>query len=88
MGTPKILKTDNGPPWNGSEITQFTDYLGFHHRKTTPYWSQANSEVEQIHEGDWQNAEGLMQQQEKLQPWRQALQHMLRIGSHPTQQQV
>ena len=86
MGTPEIPKTDNGPPWNGNEITQFACYLGFHHRKTTPYWPQANSEAERFMRviGKTLKANAAVG---KPQPWRQALQQILhnyRIIPHST----
>lgn len=28
FGIPKVLKSDNGPPFNGNEFRQFADYLG------------------------------------------------------------
>ena len=38
QGIPDILKSDNGPPFNGHEFKNFSDYLGFKHRRITPYW--------------------------------------------------
>ena len=37
-GIPDILKSDNGPPFSSHEFVQFAEYLGFKHRKITPYW--------------------------------------------------
>jgi hypothetical protein len=34
---PEIVKMDNGPPFNGQSFTDFSHYLGFKHRKITPY---------------------------------------------------
>ena len=45
QGVPCVLKTDNGPPFNSSEFEQFANYLGFQHRKVTPYWPQANGDI-------------------------------------------
>ena len=36
QGIPKQVKTDNGPPFNGSEFAHFAQSFGFHHRKITP----------------------------------------------------
>ena len=36
QGVPDILKSDNGPPFNGHECKTFADYVGFRHRKITP----------------------------------------------------
>ena len=46
FGIPEQVKSDNGPPFNSTEFRQFADYLGFSHRKITPYWPEANGEVE------------------------------------------
>ncbi len=48
FGIPSVLKTDNGPPYNMSTFTQFADYIGFHHRKITPFWPQANATAERF----------------------------------------
>ena len=45
-GVPQVVKSDNGPPFNGHEFAQFTDYLGFKHRRVTPLWPEASGEVE------------------------------------------
>jgi hypothetical protein len=47
-GIPAIVKTDNGPPFNGNEFREFADELGFHHRKITPLWPEANGEAERF----------------------------------------
>ena len=47
-GVPNIMKTDNGPPFNGSEISRWGTAIGFHHRKITPLWPQANGEAERF----------------------------------------
>eukprot|EP00057_Strongylocentrotus_purpuratus_P001926 XP_003723494.1 PREDICTED: uncharacterized protein K02A2.6-like [Strongylocentrotus purpuratus] len=48
FGVPQIVKSDNGPPFNGDEFKQFAEYLGFTHRKITPRWPRANGEVERF----------------------------------------
>ena len=35
-GVPQVVKSDNGPPFNGHEFAQFADYLGFKHNRVTP----------------------------------------------------
>ena len=45
-GVPQVVKSDNGPPFNGHEFAQFADYLGFKHRRVTPLWPEAYGEVE------------------------------------------
>jgi transposase InsO family protein len=43
-GIPNVLKSDNGPPFNGSDFQKFSQYMGFKHRKITPVWPAANAE--------------------------------------------
>ena len=45
-GVPQVVKSHNGPPFNGHEFAQFAQYLGFKHRRVTPLWPEANGEVE------------------------------------------
>lgn len=48
FGIPHTLKTDNGPPFNSKEFSDFAKSLGFVHRKITPYWPRANAETERF----------------------------------------
>jgi len=48
LGNCKVLKTDNGPPWNSEQFAKFPHYLGFEHRRITPYWPRANAEPERF----------------------------------------
>ena len=45
-GIPSIVRSDNGPPFQGAEFAKFADYMGFKHRRVTPLWPEANGEVE------------------------------------------
>ena len=47
-GIPKTLKSDNGAPMNSHMFAQFAEYLGFHHRKITPRYPQANAICERF----------------------------------------
>lgn len=48
FGMPDSLKTDNGPQFISAEMQKFCTQFGIEHRRTTPYWPQANGEVERI----------------------------------------
>nr|XP_002730526.1 PREDICTED: uncharacterized protein K02A2.6-like [Saccoglossus kowalevskii] len=48
QGIPDIVKTDNGPPYNGDEFKRFFKYVGFRHRKITSLWPKANGEAERM----------------------------------------
>ena len=45
-GIPEVLKTDNGPPFQGQAFHEFATEKGFHHRKVTPLWPEANGHAE------------------------------------------
>lgn len=48
FGMPESLKTDNGPQFISTELAKFCEQFGIEHRRTTPYWPQANGEVERM----------------------------------------
>jgi transposase InsO family protein len=48
QGIPIVVKTDNGPPFNSADFAAWSKFVGFHHRKITPLWPQANGEVERF----------------------------------------
>ncbi len=48
FGIPDVIKSDNGPPFNGKEFADFALYRGFRHRKITPLWPLANAEAERF----------------------------------------
>ena len=48
FGIPEVLRTENGPPFNGKDFAHFARTLGFKHRKVTPLWPRANGEVERF----------------------------------------
>ena len=43
---PRILKSDNGPPFNSKDFKTSAETQGLKHRKVTPLWPEANSEAE------------------------------------------
>ena len=47
-GVPEEVKTDNGPPFNGSKFAKYAQEQGFRHRKVTPGWAEANGDVERF----------------------------------------
>ena len=74
-GTPRVMRTDNGPPFNGAEFASFAEYLDFKHRKVTPLWPQANGEVERM----MRNLKKLYRTAKtEQQNWKQALNKYLR----------
>ena len=47
-GIPEEMKTDNGPPFNGSKFANFAQEQGFRHRKVTPRWAEADGGLERF----------------------------------------
>ncbi|XP_055623628.1 uncharacterized protein K02A2.6-like [Toxorhynchites rutilus septentrionalis] len=45
-GIPESIKSDNGPQFISEPLQNFCKEFGIELRKTTPYWPQANGEVE------------------------------------------
>ena len=48
FGIHEFVKTDNGPPFNGNNFSQFANFFVFKHCKITPHWPQSNAEVERF----------------------------------------
>ena len=48
FGTPELVRTDNGAPFQSQAFKEFSLYMGFHHRRITPYFPQANGECERF----------------------------------------
>ncbi|CAB4022058.1 PREDICTED: uncharacterized protein K02A2.6-like [Paramuricea clavata] len=47
-GIPTLLKSDNGPPFNGEEYQRYLTALGIKAIFSTPKWPQGNAEVERF----------------------------------------
>ena len=80
-GVPRIVKSDNGPPFQSAEFRQFSEYLGFTHRRITPMWPRANGEVERFMRTI--NKAVCAAQIESI-PWKQQLWCFLRFLSQHT----
>ena len=48
FGVPEVVKSDNGPPFQGDEFCKFAEFMGFKHRKITPFHPRANAECERF----------------------------------------
>ena len=48
QGYPTIVKTDNGPPFQGQDFKDFATQSGFRHRRITPLWPEANGEAKRF----------------------------------------
>ena len=45
-GVPKVVQSDNGPPFNSNEFKDFAKEMGFHHKRITPRHPKAQGQVE------------------------------------------
>ena len=48
FGIPRLVKADNGPPFNGESFENCLRYFGIKRRKITPLHPRANGEVERF----------------------------------------
>ena len=48
FGVPVVIRTDNGPPFNGKEFAAYARKMGFRHRTVTYAWPEANGEAERF----------------------------------------
>ena len=46
FGFPKVVKSDNGSPFNSQSFADYASHCGFQHRKITPHYPQANAQAE------------------------------------------
>ena len=46
FGCPKVIKTDNGAPFNSLAFANYSKHIGFIHLKITPLWPRANAQAE------------------------------------------
>ena len=49
-GIPLKIVSDNGSPFNGDDFDTYMKALGIEHDPVTPYWPQANGEVERFNQ--------------------------------------
>lgn len=75
FGIPRVVKTDNGPPFNSNQFAEFANYLGFKHRKITPLWPQANATAERFMRTV---GKVIRIAQMQMMPWKQQLHVFLR----------
>lgn len=48
FGVPETIRSDNGAPFSSEQFQQYAKYMGFNHRRITPYHPRANGEVERF----------------------------------------
>ena len=48
FGVPHTLESGNGSPFQSDDFAKYANYLGFKHRRITPYWPRANAECERF----------------------------------------
>lgn len=48
FGRPRVLKSDNGPPFQSYKWAEYLRSVGVQHRKITPFWPRANGMCERF----------------------------------------
>ena len=79
-----LLKSDNGPPFNGEEYTRYLKALGINPKFSTPYWPQGNAEVERFMQP---LGKAIKTAHAQGKPWKQELNRFLlqyRTAPHTT----
>lgn len=67
---PEILKSDNGPPFNGGDYKQYLRTLGVKPEFSTPLWPQGNAQVERFMQP---LGKALKTAKIQVRPWKQEL---------------
>ena len=75
FGFPEVIKSDNGPPFQGHAWKVFLKECGVRHRRITPLWPQANGQVENFNKS---LEKALKAARVKGEPWRPELLRVLR----------
>ena len=73
-GIPAILRSDNGPPFNGEEYSRYLQTIGIKAEWSTPKWPQGNATVERFMQP---LCKALKTANLDDRPWRQELQRFL-----------
>ena len=73
-GIPSVIKTDNGPPFNGEEYRWYGEALGIKLKFSTLLWPQGNAEAERFMKP---LAKVLKTAKITQRPWKQELQRFL-----------
>lgn len=80
LGIPLVIKSDNGPPFNGSEFAEFCDFMGIRHRKLTPELPRANGQAESFMKV---LAKAIRSAKAEDRDWRQVINQVLRCYTDP-----
>ncbi|VDI20257.1 Hypothetical predicted protein, partial [Mytilus galloprovincialis] len=71
----KILKTDNGSPFNSYEFREYAASIGFSHRRITPRWPRANAQAESFNKPMMKNIKAA---EVERKSWKQSMYRFLR----------
>ncbi|KAK3108827.1 hypothetical protein FSP39_016677 [Pinctada imbricata] len=75
FGIPKVIKTDNGSPFNSYQFSQYAQNIGFHHRRITPRWPRANAQAESFNKPLMKNIKA---SEVEHRNWKQSMYQFLR----------
>ena len=72
---PDALTSDNGPLFSSEQLNSYATHMRFKHRKVTPYWPQANGEVDRFM---WNLDKVVEAASSEGNPWKQEFNKCLR----------
>ena len=75
FGIPKVLGSDNGPPFQGKDFADYCSYMGIRHERATPYWPRGNAKCERFMKS---LGKTVRIAQIEGKPWRQVMNQFLR----------
>ena len=81
FGIPEIFGSDNGPPFQSREFSNYCAYMGIKHQRSTPYWPRGNAKCERLMKS---LGKVVRTAQIEKKHWRQCLNQFLRNGSTGT----
>ena len=73
---PRKLKTDNGPPFNSRQWSDFCSHNNVNHRRVTPLWPQANAQADSFNKPI---VKAIRSAHTSHTSWKQALYQFLRM---------
>ena len=76
FGYPEVVKSDNGPPFNGTKWAEYMKEYGVKHRKSTLLWPQSNAQAEGFNKP---LMKAIKIAQRKGQKWLPAMNQFLRV---------
>ena len=82
FGYPDTLVSDNGPQFTSNDFEFYLPTNHTKHQLTSPYWPQANGEVERFNRTIMKTIKCALTEGKK--DWKEALQHYINVSHNST----